>query len=809
MFRNYLAAALRNLARSRLYASISIFGLAVGMCAALLMVLILRNQYGYDRFIPGYDRIYLAVSTLIPRHRAPDYNDYSHNTLAAMLKLRFREVEATTRLTDEEVVLQRGETSAKEVIYWADPNFFDVLRLPVIAGDLATALRRPDSIVLPRAMARKYFGRDAPIGATLQLRGVPPRARPVGEALRLVGEYPMIVTAVIADLPVNGTTLRSGIFASGLASWSMLTRLDNDPSNVISPKSPSFVISVRTYFRLAAGAAIEPLQAAMPALVEGLWSYRPPGLRATLTLLRLDHVHLFPGFNPGVPGRLVMSVSVGLVILLIACINFINLSTARASRRAREVAVRKTAGASRGALVLQFLGESLIYVALATCMAVALTELALPPVNAFLNSGARFDYWRDPALIGGLVLGALTLSILAGLYPALVLSAFRPASVLKGTMAHSSGAQRTRQILVTLQFAVLIIMIVSAVVVYQQRLFATRDALRMDTDQHLIIQSPCRAALRNELQALAGVRGAACAGSSLLNGAGFGNIKLTNGTETAYGAVAIDAGLLELLDFKPVAGRFFSSADATGSTGRVIINETAVRRFGFASPSAAVGSRVPDAEAKNDASLIIGVVPDFSLSSVEREIGPTIYSDNPARFDLIDVKLTGRDIPETLAAIDRLWSKAAETEPPHRYFLNEYLQNLYLAVLRMAQAFAVMSCVAVLLACLGLIGLSAETTDRRTKEIGIRKAMGAGPGAIVRLLLWQFTKPVLWAAAVALPVSAYLMKLWLEGFAYHIDLTFWPFLAAGALALVIALLTVSVHCFTVARAKPVAALRYE
>jgi putative ABC transport system permease protein len=798
MFRSYLAAAFRSLARGRLYAAISIFGLSLGICVALLMALILRSEYSYDRFIQDYDRTWLAVSTLIPQQRAPDYNPWSHSALASRLLLRFREVEATTRLAFAQIELRKGDVRAKEDIYWADPNFFDVLRMPAIAGDPAAAMRRPDVIVLPRSIARKYFGRDTPIG----------------ESLRVGGEHVMTVGAVIEDLPVRGTQLRTGIFASGLASWSELTRLDSDPANALSPDKEGFAVSVRTYIRLAPGAGIDSLQAAMPELMESVWTRRPPGLRVTLTLLRLDEVHVFHGFNPGAHGRLAMSIAIGLVVLIVACINFINLSTARASRRAREVMVRKTAGAGRRALIVQFLGEALVHVILATCIALALAELVLPYVNAFVNSGATLNFTSDPSLLAWIALGTILLSAIAGAWPALVLSSFRPTQVMKGVVAQSRGAGVARQIFVTVQFTVLIALIVAAIVVYQQRVFATRDALRVATDQHLMIRTSCNAAFRSELQALPGVAGVGCTSRSLLDGASFASVRLKNGTETTLGFVSVDPGMLENFGLRPLAGRFFGAAEAH-SQARVVINETAVRRLGLASPAAAIGLALP-VEAGQGGSAptvdgeIIGVVQDFALHSIEREIGPTVYSVPTERLaTLMDVKLTGRQIPETLAAVERLWKGTGATEPVDYFFLDDYIQDLYLSVLRFAQVFGGMACFAVLLACLGLVGLSASVTDRRKKEIGVRKAMGAGTVSILTLLVWQFAKPILWAALIALPLSAWLMSRWLSGFAYHVDLTPWPFLAAAVLALLVAMLTVSSHSFTVARSKPVDALRYE
>ncbi|HEV7714516.1 MAG TPA: ABC transporter permease, partial [Steroidobacteraceae bacterium] len=279
MLRNYLAAALRNLARNKLYASISIAGLAAGLCAAIIISLALRNQFTFDRFIPGYERIYLAVSVLSPPGQAPLYQEWTHTSLGARLKQGFAAVEATTRLAQEDAELQRGDIRAKESLYWADPNVFEVLRLPVAFGDLNAALRRPDGIVLTRSMARKYFGRDNAVGASLRVKR----------------EHPMTVTAVIEDLPVNGTQLDSGIFASGLASWSELTRLESDPKNALS--GDALWINVRTYLRLAPNASIEHLRKAMPPLVDSMWPRRPPGLGASLELVRLDRVHTFKGLD--------------------------------------------------------------------------------------------------------------------------------------------------------------------------------------------------------------------------------------------------------------------------------------------------------------------------------------------------------------------------------------------------------------------------------------------------------------------------------------------------------------------------------
>ena len=328
--------------------------------------------------------------------------------------------------------MRHGQVEAKEYIYWADPNAFDVLALPVFGGHLKDALSRPDSIVLTRAIARKYFGRDDPIGGSILLGN----------------EHSMTVTAVIEDLPVNGTELESGIFASAVASYSPLTQEDNDPS--YRPKGPGLSLGGRTYLRLAPTASVNRLQMAMPDFVQKLYPTLPPGAHASLQLIRIDQVNLFPGVNPGAGSRLAVIAIVGVLILAVACVVFVNLSTARSARRALEVGIRKISGASRKALILQFVGESLVYVLGATVVAAALTELLIPRVNAFLNSGVVFDYWRDPRLLACVGLGVVTVGVLAGTYPAFVLSALRPVSCLKGSMFGADSA-RARQYLVALQ----------------------------------------------------------------------------------------------------------------------------------------------------------------------------------------------------------------------------------------------------------------------------------------------------------------------------------------------------------------------
>jgi putative ABC transport system permease protein len=799
MLGNYLVVALRNLARNRLYSGISILALAVGLGGATLAGVTLRNELTYERFIPDSQRTYLAAAEAVPTGHPPLVSLASPAFVAALLKLNAPQIEAVSRIASAEVRLRHGQTRAKETVYWADPNLFDLLPLPVYAGELRQALQRPDGIVLTRSIAEKYFGRGDPIG----------------QSVSLDDSHAMTVTAVLDDLPINGTMLETGIFVSGLAAYSALSACDRDAPEEASRGAVR--LCGRTYLRLRPGTGVDRVQRAIDGFLPRAYP-RFPGMTMSVRLIRIDRVHLSEGLNPGMQARLAVIGAVALAILFTACVVFVNLSTARSVRRALEVGVRKVCGASRAQLIRQFLGESVIFVALAACLGLALARLALPYVNAFLDSNGRLDFSQDLPLVAATAAGILVVGVLAGAYPAFVVSAFRPNTVLKGSVL-GPGGDLARKSLVVLQFAVLIGLLIAALVIYRQRSYATHDALRVDTDQMLILRSPCRAALLNQLRALAGVRGAYCSDEALLDREAFSNARLPDGTALAVDTTSLDFGVFALYGIKALAGEL-PGEDRNNvpaqNASHVVINETAARRFGFRTPAAAIGqalplATVPEAQASK---RIVAVVPDFAFDAGLHQIRPALYegsTDAGTRYRLISVKLTGHDIPETLSAIDRFSadSGTADESPPERFFLNQYVQNLYLTVLREAQAMGAFAGVAIVLACLGLVGLSAATAESRTREIGIRKAMGAGSADILRMLLWQFSKPILWANLLAWPVSAVLLNRWLEGFADHIELGPLTFVAAGLLALVIAVGTVAGHATLVARAKPVEALRYE
>ncbi|HWY94443.1 MAG TPA: ABC transporter permease [Steroidobacteraceae bacterium] len=804
MFRNYLTAAVRNLARNRLYAGINIAGLAVGFAAAILIGLFVRDEFSYDSFIPGHHRVFRVSTNRIVPGRGPMFVPVVPPDLAAWMKLDFPGVQSAARLASEQVGLRHGDFEASEDIAWADPDLFEVLPLQVFAGNLRTALERPDAIVLTRQMARKYFGRDNPIGETIEINR----------------QHSMRVTAVLMDLPSN-THLDARIFASGRAAYSRLAVLDAMPGPAVQKPWNTL-----TYVRLSPAASIDELAHALPDFIDRHMQF-PGAYKVSaaiqLTLIPINAIHLY---GPGSTTADYALAAIGALTVLLASLNFVNLTTARATRRAIEVGVRKASGASRTDLVIQFIGESMIYVALSMVLALALVEVSMPYFNAFLGRTILFEYWRSPDLAISIVGAVLLVGTLAGAYPAVVLSAFPPAWVLRSRSGGPSGSQGLRQALVILQFAILIGLTVSTGILYRQTHFATHDSLRFDKDQVLLIRGSCPKAFKDEVRALSGVRSASCSFLAPLLNPVVIPTRLHNGQSLSIHESAIDVGFLELYGFKPLAGRFFSAAheedvppeDSKLPLGlTVVINETARRQLGYASPGDAIGQSVPlnmlrsldENQVDARPAEIIGVVTDFPMGSIREPIGPTVFYVQPNLFQLMSVKLSGRQIPETLASIDLLWKRLGGSRPVSRFFFDQQVEDTYRDMIRQQQLMTALESVALFIACLGLFGIAAFSSERRTKEIGIRKVMGAETRDIMRMLLWQFSRPVLYGSLIAWPVAAYIMNRWLQSFAYHVPLAPWLFVATTVLTLIIALITVSAHCWPVARAKPAAALRYE
>ncbi len=787
MIRHYLIAAWRNLAANKLQSAIAIFGLSAGIAAAILMALVVRNQLSFDHFFPGYERTYLVAARLHFGEVPQKLGDSTDPRMADLIRLNAPGVEGVNRLFDRTSAwVKHGQTIVREKIAWADPNMFAVLAFPVAYGDPASALHRPDSVVLSRSVAEKYFGRDDVVGQTISLN-----------------DRPMTVRAVIEDFPANASGFSRLIYVSDLSPYSPLVT-----DGPIAKGRVSF--SAHTYLRLKPGASPASIEKAIRPLFQTLTN----GDTIDAALMRLDRANVSDDLHPGAIAKLAIYAATGLLILFVAGANFVNLVMARSARREKEVGVRKACGAGRWHLSAQFLGEAMMAVLLAACLAVALCRSLVPPVNAFLQTGMAFDYWRDPLLVFGLLLGVAVVGLAAGAYPAIILSAFRPARILRGWAgdAHTGAIRNT---LVMLQFAILIILMIAANVVYLQQAYLAREALRVNIDETLVVKAACPVGFLDGVRALPGVKAAACAGAELLDGVMIMEHDY-KGKGLSLDVARAERPLFAQYGLWPVAGFLPSRPDSQeGNAPGLVINMAAVRHMGFTSAKAAIGQPVWQEAPWGDL-RIVAVVPDFALNNFENiPIPPTVYTDfgngfePPKDGDMIHIRLNGRDIPETLSAIDKLWTATGGEGAASRFFLDAHMQERYVSMLRQAQLFAMFAAIAVFLACLGLAGIAISTAERRTKEIGVRKAMGAENSNIVTLLLWEFSKPVLWANLIAWPVAWWALTRWLSGFAYHVPLDWRLFPAAGAATLLVALLTVAGQAFLVARQKPVLALRYE
>ena len=830
MLRNYLSAALRALSRGRFYAIINITGLALGVSAALLIALFVRDEYRHDHFLPGYRDVYLLTTTkdLFDHRMASERYDNSFPDLAAKLRVQFPKMETIARVMPGSPHIRRGQVEADETGFlWVDPSFFRVMPLKALAGDLQTALATPDSVVLTLTAARKYFGRDKPLGELLEVN---PAMGVVAGAVStaFVTPHLMRVTAVIEDVPAN-SYLKGDVFGSGLAAYSRFAHYD------LTVDQGPFRDNAYTFIRLRPGVSAQQMKQELTAYSTHNAPVYPPGFTMGLHLTAIGDLHLSPsGGNTQMSPRgdetlLAALIAIAILIIASASFNFVALMTARAGQRAKETGVRKALGAFRSQLIVQFLGEAVIYVALAMALAIALTEFSLPQLNSVLKQRIAFNYLGDPTLWGALLVATAGLGLMAGSYPAFVLSAYRPAAVLKGTLVQGTTGGTVRRALVTLQFAIMIGLGIAAVTIWRQTVFSLNNQLRVDGSSILLVNGACfqsDKAFRDRLATLPGVAKAACADrGAVFNGGMIVNAQAEGGVAAPMVSASVDFGALEFYGQRPLAGRFFDHdhgndgrliARDTQGNPSIVINEAAMRQLGFASPSQAIGKTViwnrrrwspkptPGVSAPSE---IIGVAPDLALDT-RRAVWPQILYVDPFSFNLLSVQLVGSKIPETLTAMDAAWSQTIHTSINHT-FLNEQQEATYADIMLQGTAISLGAALAVVIAALGLLGLSAHSAERRIKEIGIRKAMGASSVDIVRLMLGEFSRPVLWANLIAWPIAWWAMSRWLSGFALRVDLSLWLFPAVGGAALLVAYATALRHALTVARASPRAALRYE
>ncbi|HYI40118.1 MAG TPA: FtsX-like permease family protein [Allosphingosinicella sp.] len=830
MWGNYLTVAWRALSRHKVYAAINLVGLAIGLAACLLIFLYVRYETRYDRWLPGSDRIY-QVQTLYtdPETGERRLQQGTEGVVADTLAKDFPQIEAIVRAESDRQVLfdRQGEAANAETIS-ADPNFFRILPVPFLRGDPASALSAAGSLVLSRSEAIKRFGSLDVVGQAVT-------------GIRRGEKYALQVTGVFEDLPRNSHM-----------DFTLVKRITEEEK----AECGWGCINGFVYLKLRPGFSADAINLGLPA-----WEKRnipranvdgkmvSEGDAFDWKLVNLSDVHLSGAEGsddrPGNDRRTLATFSiVALLILAMACVNFVNLSTARAGQRAREVALRKVLGARRGQLVAQFLGESLLLAGLALLIAIALAEVSLPWLASFLKSDLRIAYLGpDGILIPALAL-LLTVGLVGGVYPAFYLSRYQPGAVLRANQsaAEPAGSGRIRSALVIAQFSVSIGLIVCTAIVYSQTRFAQsvdpgyrRDGLIQATGFNRAIIANQTDSVLLEMAKVPGVRSVAAANIRVASGQTLTAEVSVPGrpSPVTMGWYGAHPDFVDTMGIRLLAGRNLSrqfandNGEASGETREevdaqlkaltarglnVMVNQLGARRLGFRTPAEAIGKQLKASAFGTGYGLlpmtIVGVTADSRFRSARQTLEPMIFYDSGTYSNLL-VRYVSNDPAAALAGVERVWKRMAPEVPFDGNFADAHLAELYAADEARGTTFAGFALLAIVVACLGLFGLAAFTAERRTREIGIRKVFGARISDIVRLLAWQFSKPVVLANLIAWPVAWWAMRDWLNGFDARIDLGPGPFLMAGILALAIALGTIAGHAVKVARLNPIHALRYE
>ncbi len=831
MWRNYLTVAINALAKNRVYSAINLLGLAIGMAACLLILLFIRYETRFDRWLPNYQNTY-QLQTWVPNPRDGDpvFMQMASYITVERLKKDFPEVESTVYgLAGTPVLIKDGQAVSAEDYLVVDGDFLSVFDLPILHGS-REALRAPDTAVLTRSEAIRRFGTENVIGQTISL-------------IQKGKTYDYRINAVIADVPKNSHLKVSAIvrrdFPSYFASEPYFLSCWNCQSGWV-------------WAKLKPGTDPETIERRLPA-----WEKRNipdenvGGTRynagddsdwhlvnvADVHLGRAQSISMTPGNDRGTIATFAI---IALLILGMAVVNFTNLATARAGQRAREVALRKVLGATRRQLIAQFVGESVLVATIAAVIALALVELLVRPFAAFLNADLSITYLGADGLLWPAIALTFVVGVLGGLYPAFFLSRFQPASVLKAnkSAAETPGSGRLRSALVVGQFAISIGLIICTAIIYGQTLFARSVDPGYKRDNILQVENLSRYQLigRGEqlverMRRLPGVKavGRGDIGIATMNNNETGVLVPGVPQPVNVDQYRVDEGFREAMGIKLLAGRWFDwsrpmddqtlpfpetpeALRALSARGaNVVLNESAARKLGARTPAEAIGKSYRMGVGDSGGELpitVIGVVQDSRFRSVRDPLDPIVFKGTREGPAWMMVRYDG-DPAQVRAAVEREWKAFVSDVPFIAEFSEQVVEDLYQAEAKRATIFAGFATLAVIIACLGLFGLAAFTAERRTKEIGIRKVLGARTHDIIRLLVWQFSRPVLAANLIAWPVAWWVMRDWLNSFDTRMPMSPTPFLLAGVLALVIAVATIAGHAWRVARANPIRALRYE
>lgn len=807
MLNNYVKMALRQLGKRKGFAFLNILGLAVGLACFVVIARYVQDEYSYDRFHANADRIY----RLLDFRKVGDIGEESSSaplpTAEALLTDFPEQLEAAVRFFNFQApsmsLAYAPERGAPQLfnetrLFFTDPAVFEVFDFPLAQGNPATALAAPHTLVLTEAMAQKYFG----------------DANPLGKTLLLEDQHELTVTGVLADLPSN-----VHFQFDFLVSFATL----DDPAVMAERLRHNWIWNPAwTYLLLDEQTDPVALEAAFPAFVQRHF-HESRRDRVKLYLQPLTSIHLHSnldyeiGPNSDVAYLYIFS-AVAVFILLIACINFINLSTARSTQRAREIGMRKVFGAYRGQLIRQFLGETMVLSLLAMLLALPLIGLMLPVLNALSGKALTLSLFADPWLLLGLPVVALGVGVLAGLYPAFYLSSYRPAEALKGEQhtGRRLRAERLRQALVVGQFALSTLLIVATLVATRQLDLLQNRQLgfekeqvvllpvlraplmqRYDAFKDALLQDPHLHAVTT-VEAVPGVKHQT--GSYLVEG---------ETERQQFARLVVHDDFAAALGIEMVAGRDFLPEFAADANSTCLINEAMVRHLGWGSPEEALGKTI-------SGDRVVGVMQDFHFASLHRPIGPFVVfrvPDDPRALSFsaryLAVRIDAGAAEEALAALEALWGRYETSRPFEYLFLDQQLNTQYLAESRLRNVAGVFAGLAVLLACLGLLGLASFTAERRTREIGIRKVLGATVPQLLLLLGGAFLRPIGLAIAIAVPAAYFLLNHWLQSFPYRVEVGVATFVGAALLVLLIACATLTYHAVKAAFSNPVDSLQHE
>ncbi len=813
MLKNHLRLAWRGLVKRKGYSALNILGLAIGITCCLLIFQYVAFERSYDSFQQNAGSIFRLRLDAWQKGKLAYQSATAYPAITAAMKKDFPEVENYCRLIDANFLLanDRNQNKIRETKgYYADPSALDMLGVHLIEGNAATALDGPYKIVLSEATAKKYFGQEDPLGKELTVKD--------GNRINLE------VTGVFREYPAN-----SHLILHHLISYTTLDAEIAKGGDSTRPAETAWGwYDFYDYIQLKPGTDWHQLQAKMPAFCDRYinshdWN-KKNNVRDELFLIPLTDIHLYSNSNQEaeVNGN---GKSVGFLflisffIIVIAWVNYTNLATARSLERAKEVGVRKVLGAARRDLVFQFLAESFLLNFLALVIALGAASLLTRPFNTLIGSEGS-SFFSLPAAYSLIFLGLfLTGTLLSGLYPAFVLSGYHPIVVLKGLFKNTSKGLILRKGLIIGQFTVSVILITGTILVYQQVEYMRRQQLGVNINQTLVLQAatsqqdsvyhdilqPFKASLLEQPAVKSITASSNVMGQEIYWTSGI--IRVGDNAKAAVTLyhLGVDYDFLPAYELRPVAGRNFSKNFSTDDKA-VLINEKAADLLGFKDAAAAVNGQL---KRGRDTLHIVGVVPDFHEQGLQKAVDPMLILLRPEIRTYYSVKISTDHLQQTIAGIEKTWNRYFPEDPFNYFFLDESFNEQYKADTRFGTVFGLFAGLAILIACFGLLGLSAYNVLQRTKEIGVRKVLGATERSLVFLLSREFLYLVLFSFVIAIPVTWLIMHNWLQDFAYRISIEWWVFLLGGALALLIALVTVGFQALRAAAADPVKSLRTE